>query len=233
MPGTEYGGRPDVGVDPWVRDSLFALGGIYTPLGNGEYVYYGERPDADWHGHGYFPKTLTMLAGGKPIKIRLRKHRWRLDGTNTTCHSRPPNDPILIRFCTLIVFLRVWAWVSSEAGFQKRKEIYEGLEECGSDRTVQRWTARALDNAMEIQQAIRLAIIEESEPRPVESLFAGGLSPPDAVIKRRWRSPSDVETLWRAYTMLLVGARKLAQHASYLLAEARRRWPKAEEKTLF
>jgi hypothetical protein len=79
--------------------------------------------------------------------------------------------------------------------------------------------------AMEIQQAIRLSIMEESEPRPVESLFRGGLSPPDAVMKRRWQSLSDVETLWRAYAMLLVAARKLARHASSLLAGARRRWP--------
>ena len=74
--GETDGGRPDAGVDPWVRDSLFALGGIYTPLGDGEWVYYGERPGSDWHGHGYCEKTLTMLAGGAPVKARLRKHRW-------------------------------------------------------------------------------------------------------------------------------------------------------------
>ena len=44
---------------------MFALGGIYTPLGNGQWIYYGERPGAGWHGHGYFTKTLTILVGGK------------------------------------------------------------------------------------------------------------------------------------------------------------------------
>ena len=220
------GGRPDAGVDPWVRDSLFALVGIYAPLGNGRYVYYGERPGAGWHGHGYCEKTLTMLVGGAPVKVRLLKHRWRLTGTNETVHSRPPDDPALLRFCTLIVFLRVWAWVSSPVGFHRRREIHEGLESgCGSDRTVQRWAARAMSEALEIQQAVRLSIIEESEPRPVESLFEGGLSPPDAVMKRRWHYPADVETLWRAYAMLLVACGKLARHASCLLAGARRRWP--------
>ena len=131
------GGRPEVGVEPWVRDSVFVLGGINAPLGNGEYVYYGVA----------------------------------------------------------------------------------------SERTVQRWTSRARRDALWIQQAIRLSIIEEAEPRPVESLFEGGLSPPDAVMKRRWRSPADVETLWRAYEMLLVACGKLARHASSLLAGARRRWP--------
>jgi hypothetical protein len=189
-------------------------------------VYYGERPGAGWHGHGYFEKTLTMLAGGKPVEIRLRKHRWLDTTTGETCHSRPPDDPELLRFGTLIVFLRVWGWVNSEVGFHRRREVHEGLESgCGSDRTVQRWASRAVSEAMEIQQAIRLSIMEEAEPRPVESLFRGGLSPPDAVMKRRWQSLSDVETLWRAYAMLLVAARKLARHASDLLAGARRRWP--------
>lgn len=220
------GGRPGVGADPWVRDSLFVAAGIYAASGNGEYVFYGERPGAGWHGHGYFEKTLTMLAGGEPVAVRLRKHRWLDTTTGMTCHSRPPDDPELLRFCTLIVFLRVWAWVNSPVGFHRRREVHEGLESgCGSDRTVQRWASRAMSEAMEIQQAIRLSIMEESEPRPVESLFRGGLSPPDAVMKRSWRSLSAIEILWRAYAMLLVAARKLAKHASCLLAGARRRWP--------
>ncbi len=218
--------RPDDGCGEWVRDSLFALEGIYTSLGNGEYVYVGERPGADWEGHGYFPRTLTILVNGEPVKVVLHKHRWRLIGTNTTCHSRPPDDPVMLRFCTLIVLLRVWAQVSSPVGFHHRREVYEALESgCGSDRTVQRWTARAMSEAMEIQQAIRLSIIEEVEPRPVESLFEGGLSPPRSVIRRPWQSAEAVRFLWRAYAMLLVTAKKLARHTSCLLAEARRRWP--------
>jgi hypothetical protein len=216
----------DDGCGDLVRDSLFVLGGIYTSYGNGEYVYFGERPGVDWYGHGYCHKMLTMLVDGKPVRVLLHKHRWLDTITGRTCHSRPADDPVLLRFCTLILFLRVWGWVSSAVGFHKRREVYEELESgCGSDRTVQRWTSRAMKESMEIQQAIRLSIIEESEPRPVESLFEGGLSPPDAVIKRRWRYPSNVETLWRAYTMLLVSSKKLARHASYLLAGARRRWP--------
>jgi hypothetical protein len=164
-----------------------------------------------------------MLFDGHPVPVKIWKQRWRLVGTTTTCHSRPYDDPVLLRFCTLIVVLRIWSWVSSEVGFHNRTEQLEDLGDCGADRTVQRWTARAISNAMEIQQAIRLAVIEEAEPRPIESLFEGGLSPPDAVLNRRWKSPSDVEALWRAYAMLFVAARKLAKQASYLLAEARRR----------
>ncbi|MBN2194893.1 MAG: hypothetical protein JW751_18900 [Polyangiaceae bacterium] len=225
MVGTDREIR-DEGSGQWVQDSVFALAGVYGPSGEGEYVYRGERPGAGWHGHGYFTRTLTILAGGEPVAIRLRKHRWLDTTTGMTCHSRPPGDPELLRFCTLIVFLRVWAWVSSPVGFHRRREVHEGLESgCGSDRTVQRWASRAMSEALEIQQALRLSIMEEVEPRPVESLFRGGLSPPDAVMKRRWRCPADVETLWRACAMLLVAARKLARHASTLLAGARRRWP--------
>lgn len=134
------------------------------------------------------------------------------------------------RFVPLIIVLRVMGVLNSPRGFHNREDLSEGLFHCGSDRTVQRWTVRAMRDALKIQQAIRLAIIEEVEPRPVESLFVGGLSPPDAVTNRRWKSTQNTETLWRAYAMLLVAARKLARHASYLLAEARRRCH-SEKKT--
>jgi len=222
--------RPDADGEQWVRNSLFALSGIYKPLGSGSYVFMGSRPGADWHGHGYFSKTLTVLTSGEPVAVLLHKHRWIHRVTGRTVHSRPPDDPLLVRFCTLIVFLRVWAAVSAEQGFHHRKEVFESLEsECGSDRTVQRWTARAMANAMEIQQAIRLAIIEEVEPRPVESLFVGGLSPPHVVVRKCWKSRIHLTVLYRGYAMLWVAAQKLAAHASNLLAGARRRWPKAEK----
>lgn len=233
MLGMVGGGRPDSGCEDWIQDSLFALGGVYTETGDGEYLYIGQRPGSGWHGHGYFSKKLWMLRSGIPVLVRLRKHRWRLAGTYTTCHSRPPDDPVLLRFCTLIVVLRVWSWISSEVGFHSRSEILEDLDDCGTDRSVQRWASRAISNASEIQQSIRFSIIEKVEPRPVESLYKGGLSPPDAVMGRRWRSPADVEALWRAYAMLFVAAKKLAKHASILLAEAQRRWPHTEEKRFF
>jgi|GEM_PF-1472467 len=229
MRGTRGGCLGD-GAISWVRDSLFALTGIYTPVGDGSFRFTGSRPGPDWHGHGYFPKSLTVLKCGAPVVIRLYKHRWKETTTGRTVHDRPPDDPLLVRFCTLILFLRVWAVVSSPVGFHNRKEVYEGLESgCGSDRTVQRWTARAMKDAMEIQQAIRLAIIEKVEPRPVERLFEGGLSPPHVVTQRRWQSSQKLKLLYRGYAMLLVTARELATHASYLLAGARRRWPKSEK----
>jgi hypothetical protein len=230
MTGTSTEERIDEGEWIWMKNSLLAIGGVYRAHKNGTYVYVGERPGVEWTGHGYFPKWLTVLVRGQASKIRLYKHRWIHKRTGETIHSRPPDDPCFIRFCTLVVVLRVWAALSSEHGFHNRCEAYEGMETgCGSDRTVQRWTSRMMSNGLEIQQAIRLMLIEESEPRPMERLFEGGLSPPYAVMKRRWHSPQNLGRLYLGIAMLLVASRKLAKHTSCLLAGARRRWPKKEK----
>jgi hypothetical protein len=223
------------GVIPFkVRDSLYYLagiygGGIYKRLSNGDLRYEGERPGPGWHGHGYFAKRLEMLDGGKPRTHRVWKHRWRLSGTNRTCHSRPPEDLVMVGFCTLIVFLRIYACLSSPRGFHNRGEVFEDLSGCGTDRTVQRWLARAMRNAVEIQQAIGAAAREIREPRPGEDLFEGGLSPPDYFYCRQWQNPLAVEALLRAVVMLLVATKELDTNASLLLAEARRRCQKPEK----
>ena len=228
MRGTGTGGTGE--DDKWIRDSLFVIGGIYLPLGGNRYAYVGTRPGPEWWGHGYFAKSLTTLKGGCPKKIVLFKHRWIDRERGVTVHSRPPDDPAYIRFCTLVVVLRVWACVNSVKGFHNREESFGNLwTGCGSDRTVQRWLSRAMHNSMKIQQAIRHCLIEESEPRPVEKLFEGGLSPPDGVLNRRWKSSKKISELYRAYAMLFVAARKLAQHASCLLAGAQRRMPMSEK----
>lgn len=216
----------------WCRDSLFVAAGVYRPRGDGHWRYEGTRPGPSWHGHGYFSKQLTVLQGGKPMQIRVYKHRWRLDGSNTTCHSRPPDDLHLVRFCTLVIVLRLWAYVGTAVGFHQRPEVHPDLLDCGSDRTVQRWLSRARERAMDTQQAIRLATIERSEPRPMERLFEGGLSPPEGWVVHHRRNRPATETLWRALAMLLVTARELGADVSILLAEARRRFSEAKDSWL-
>jgi hypothetical protein len=216
----------------WCRDSLFVAAGVYQRRPDGQWQYEGERPGASWHGHGYFSRQLTVLQDGKPIQIRVLKHRWRLDGSNTTCHSRPPDDLHLVRYCTLVIVLRLWAYVGAAAGFHHRTEVHPDLLDCGSDRTVQRWLRRALEQAKETQQAIRLTVIEKSEPRPMERLFRGGLSPPDSLACRHRQNHPTIETLWRALAMLLVTARELGADVSILLAEARRRFSRRKDRWL-
>ncbi len=138
------------------RDSLMALAGVYVRVSEGKYRFDGQRPGSDWYAHGWFSKSIVVLFAGKPRGILLLKRRWRRIGTNRTCHSRPPDDPRLVRYCTLIIVLRIWAWLNSRVGFDHRQEVSPELSEgCGSDRAVQRWTARAYGKALEIQQAIR------------------------------------------------------------------------------
>ena len=97
-------------------------------------------------------------------------------------------------------------------------------------RTLQRWLSKARRHALDIQQAIRHELIEKCEPRPVERLFPRGLSPPKS-LRRRFGSPDDLDTLWRAFAMLLAGAAGLDFHVSHLLAGARRRWHRPADDT--
>jgi hypothetical protein len=229
MAGTTVPACLDDAQRRWCRNSLFVAAGLYQRRADGEWQYDGSRPGAGWHGHGYCSKQLTVLYSGRPTQIRLHKHRWRLDGTNRTRHSRPPDDPLLVRFCTLLIVLRLWSCVSAVRGFHHRREVHPDLLDCGSDRTVQRWLSRALRRAAQTQQAICLAVMDKSEPRPMEKLFRGGLSPPVGLHWHQRQDPPAVQTLWRALAMLFVAATELGADVSILLAEARRRFSGAKD----
>lgn len=206
-----------------LSESLLGLGDSYVRLSDGRVYFPGERPGPNSHKHGCCSKRLVMLVGGRRLEVVVLKQRWLEYGTTMTCHSRPPEDIDLVRFCSSIVVLRLAAVLFTEAGFHNRAELFEGLEECGSDRTVQRWLARAQAQAVEIAQAIRLMLIMRIEPRPLETMFPGGLSPPRSLIRKHWKHTEYVAALWSGYTMLLVAAREHGRPLSVLLAEARRR----------
>jgi hypothetical protein len=128
--------------------------------------------------------------------------------------------------------LKLWAWLTSDVGLCHYDEVSVGLKKHGSHRSVQRWLARALPHALKIQQHIREAIIERSEPRPMEQMFPRGLSPPEGLLRRRWQDPHAVVTLWRGLALLLGGASRLDVPTTVLLAEARGRWTAAETPVL-
>ena len=214
-------------TDELVYTSILLRCGELVPAGDGVFAYRGERPGPDWHGHGTFAKALVVLDHGALRQLVLLKQRWRLRGTNTTCHSRPPDDPERMRFCVQLIVLRLWACMISAVGFLHRPEVLSHLSEgAGSDRTVQRWMARARRNALHVQQAIRQAVLAVTrvEPRPEEDVFRRGRAPPESLLRRYRKTTDPTTTLWRALDMLFVGAKQLPGDLALLLAEARRRW---------
>jgi hypothetical protein len=214
------------------RDSLFLIAGGYQQRCDGALVYRRQRPGPGWHAHGYLRKTLWLLVGGQPRQQTIHKQRWLRYGTTQTVHDRPPDDPALLRFCTLIIAVKLWAWLDGDCGIHRRREVFASLDGVGSERTVQRWMQRALPDALDMQQAIRLAVIQRCEPRPVDDLFRGGLSPPPSLLRRHRQNPLPASTLWRAFAMLVTSASQLSLPVCTLLAEARRRWQRTDNPSM-
>ena len=203
------------------NNSLFVVGRVYAQRRNGDLQFDGVRPGLGWQGHGYFARWMWVLQAGELKRVRIWKHRW-LDSTGGTgtCHSRPPDEMGRLGVCVLVYVLALFGWLSAPCGLVDHEPIVFDLKSVPSHRTMQRWLQRALSKALETQQAYRLAVIERCEPRPVESLFPGGLSPPEWP-RRPWRDPPLVANLWRAYALILGAAVNLRLPAALLLAEAR------------
>lgn len=191
---------------------------LYAVEADGRRVYRGVRPGEAWVGHGTFPRMLFTLAGGELVRIVVHKQRWRLQGTTQTCHSRPPDDLASVWFCSLIVASSLWGWLAGDEGLHRHEPVVDALAKRPSTRTLQRWMRRALLHADETATALRRAVIERSEPRPMESHVGGGLSPP-----KRWAGPSAAWPLHSGLSLLYEGAVALDVHVSLLLAEARGR----------
>lgn len=216
-----------------ISSSLFLASHLYQRRADGDLQYDGARPAGGWHGHGYFPRWLWVLARGQVRRVRIWKHRWRRPRSGPTCHSRPPDELAGVGFCTLVVVLKLWAWLDGERGVHRCEQAVDDLETRGGDpRSVQRWLRRLLPHAMTIQQAVRLAVIERCEPRPLEQLFPTGLSPPERLVRRPWRDPLQTTKLWRALALLLGAAIKLDVQVTLLLAEARGRCDTAPENSI-
>jgi hypothetical protein len=211
---------------------LFLASNLYRRRTGGDLQFDGVRPAEGWHGHGYFPRWLWVLARGRLQRMRIWKHRWRPRRGGPTCHSRPPDELAGLGFCSLVVVLKLWSWLDGGRGVHQSQQVLGDLEMRGDPRTVQRWLRQLLPDAMVIQQAVRLAVIERCEPRPLEQLFPTGLSPPSRLVRRPWRDPSGIDKLWRALALLLGGAIRLDVQVALLLAEARRRCDTAPENSI-
>lgn len=226
-------GTTEAELLPLCGDSLFGIGARvarYRRLRDGAVLYLGERPGEGWHAHGATARQLLCLERGIPVRIVLRKPRWRHAATGLTCHSRPPDDLAGARAGSLVVVLLLWSWVSSEVGLWRQGAVLRSLESAVSLRTLQRWMRRALRFAREIQQALRAAVLHrETELRPGESLLPRGRGPPDAAF-RRWREPGAASTLYQGLAIVVSGAIRLVVPLACLLAEAHGRWTAAEDR---
>jgi hypothetical protein len=201
-----------------LRSLVFVAGVGYAPLGNGIYYWRGTRPPGH-HAHGTFDVRREGIIDGRVDDVIIRKQRWSLPDRSSTQHSRPPDDVGRL-YDALRVAVELWCWLNAALGLH----AYESPIPDGPDRrTVQRWFHGTLPRATAVQSAIRRALIERSEPRPIEQLFPGGLSPPSTLSRRRWQDPDSVSRLWRGLAMLVVGAKGLNVDTAVLLAEARGR----------
>ena len=205
-------------------DSLFVASRLYTQRPDGSLRYDGERPGPTWHIHGYLDVRVWVLTDGVVRRVLLSKRRWYEPDAKVTCHSRPPDAPVGARSSTLVVFVALWSWLSGEAGLHRYASVFPGIDRCASRRTVQRWLDRVRPHAMAIQHAILRAVIERSEPRPVERLFPQGLPPPRSLLRRHWKDPTMVGRLFRALVIAVAGCIEFQIPVSILLAEARGRW---------
>jgi hypothetical protein len=205
-----------------VSSSLFVFGEGYQIVADEVLFYEGRRPGPDWHRHGTFATRRYMVVREKLRRFTVLKQRWCLNDRSATRHSRPPDD-LGLQYDALIVALKLWTWLNAGLGLHRYVEILPALEGKVASRTLQRWLHRTLPRSLEIQHAIRAAVIERCEPRPLETLFPGGLSPPGTLTRLHWKEPTTVGQLWRGLTFLFEGAIRLGISAAPLLAEARGR----------
>ena len=164
---------------------------------DGALQFDGVRPGPGWHAHGYCACDLTFIEGNRYVRRRVFKRRWLDVQACTTRHSRPPDALPYFRVSTVLVVLLL----ALVLGIAIPEIADIELEEVRSQQTLRRWRARAHGVGLHVQQAIRHALIERCEPRPVEFLFQGGLSPP--------RTAADlpkVTTLKRGLLMGILGA---------------------------
>ena len=206
----------------FLANSLFLVSDVYTRRLGGGLQFDGERPGPGWHGHGYFERKLSVVVDGRPARLPLWKQRWLSPAAAETCHSRPPDELGPLHACSLTVLLSLWAWLHGERGLERCHQVFAAMEGHVAARTTRRWLQRALPHALKIQQQIRLAAMERSEPRPLEYWFPGGLSPPVGLERRRWGAPATITQLWRAMGVAILGSAKLQVPAALLLAEARK-----------
>jgi hypothetical protein len=154
------------------------------------------------------------------------RRRWRLYRTTKTRQDHAPDEIDGLRAVAFVILLRLWSRLSSIRSLHHHDEVVPALERTHSRRTVERWLHRLLPAGLRLQQALRTTLIERHEPRAIEKLFPGGLSPPGRLRSGWWKDPPATYSLATALAFLFGGAVALDHDtisATVLLLEARRR----------
>ena len=196
----------------------------------GVFVYRGNPPEVcpvcesnqrRYHAHGSFLRWFVTLVGRKIERVRLRKPRFKCLSCTHTFSVHPPEGLPYKRTCNFLIVVFLWSYLAGTAGMHRALPA-EFSEEV-SPRTVSRYLKSAKAKAVETQQFIREALMERTEPRPIEEIFFGGPHPPESLLKRQRAEPEKASTLWRALAMLLNGAKALNEDPRTLLAWANQR----------
>ena len=194
--------------------------GAYTKGPGSTLRFEGPRPGLGWHRHDWRPRHVRVVDDTGVRQLVIDRRRWRLHGTTTTRLDRAPDEACFARSTLLVVLLMLCSWLLSDDGLHRHEAHPIALEGVAGRRTVHRWLHRLLPDAARVQGALRTAVVERSEPQPVERLFPGGLSPPVAVRRRRWKEPEATYRLVTGLAFLANGADALTTSATTLLAEA-------------
>lgn len=178
-----------------------------------------------FHGHGRYKRWLKTLKNGALTLVRIWKHRWLCLCCGRTMSTGPPDALPYSRICTLLIVALLWSYLDGQRGIHSC--IPPELDNAAEPRTLARYLKRAKAVCLKTQQAIREVLIEQKEPRPWEECFFSGLSPPESLIRRHRRNPSQAGILWRALAMLLRGSKTLSASPCLLMARAKE---KAEQR---
>ena len=194
--------------------------GNYTTGPDGTRRFECPRPAPGWHRHGWRSRSLNVVSDKGTRTIVIERRRWLQFGTTTTQQDRSPDELGGIGSTLLLVLLQLCAWLLSENGLHTYEDRPHMLVQPPARRTVHRWFQRLLPEAERVQGALRTAAIECSEPQPIERLFPGGLSPPEAILWRRWKDRSKTYLLAMGLAFFAHGADAVNLPATVLLAVA-------------
>jgi len=184
-----------------------------------------ESDSGSFHAHGRYKRWLKTMKNWVLTRVGVWKHRWLCLCCGRTMSTGPPDVLPYVPLCTLVIVILLWSYLNGKRGL--RNSIPGELSDDTTARSVARYLKRAKSVCLKTQQAIREVLIETKEPGPWEECFFSGLSPPESLIRRHRRDPSQAVTLWRALAMLLVGSEVLSASPCHLMARARE---KAEQR---